>query len=303
MSNDIKDNHITETETFEIKRRVEDLPATEIDDSSEASEAEDFAPKGTRQSSWPVSTRKYYLSSKDKTYIVVLLSLLALFAVITVTVFIWAGLNATPEIPVGGTAESTQGDDVEEPTWQTEIDFVPAGTKDAIQAIAAVSIKSTNAVFLDLNSMTVTASRLADERTYPASLTKVMTLIVVVENLRGENSFIKLPEFIDCKNLKYYIENESGIKVFEPLYVKLGSEEVLELKGLSKGEKLIITNGISSSEEIYKSEENIFWKSCGEAFLGTPPLANMVIKYQKSQEDMLGIKDMVSEALATQLTE
>ncbi|MBE6731497.1 MAG: hypothetical protein E7564_07405 [Ruminococcaceae bacterium] len=124
-----------------------------------------------------------------------------------------------------------------------------------------------------------------------------------VENLRGENSFIKLPEFIDCENLKYYIENESGIKVFEPLYVKLGSEEVLELKGLSKGEKLIITNGISSSEEIYKSEENIFWKSCGEAFLGTPPLANMVIKYQKSQEDMLGIKDMVSEALSTQLTE
>ena len=188
MSNDIKDNHITETETFEIKRRVEDLPATEIDDSSEASEAEDFAPKGTRQSSWPVSTRKYYLSSKDKTYIVVLLSLLALFAVITVTVFIWAGLNATPEIPVGGTAESTQGDDVEEPTWQTEIDFVPAGTSDATQAIAADSIKSTNAVFLDLNSMTVTASRLADERTYPASLTKVMTLIVVVENLRGESS-------------------------------------------------------------------------------------------------------------------
>ena len=189
MSNGIKDNNITETETFEIKRRVEDLPVTEADDDNDEDGREEISPQKDRQSSWPAPKRKYYLSSKDKTYLVVLLALMALFAILTVTVFIWAGLNSANTTPVGGTTEegSTESG-TEEPTWQTQIDFVPAGISSSAVTISADSIKSTNAVFLDVNNMIVTASRLADERTYPASLTKVMTLIVVVENLRGPSS-------------------------------------------------------------------------------------------------------------------
>lgn len=185
MSDRINNNDIKEAEELEIKRRVEDLPVTEVSD-SEYIELND-SPRNLNRS-WPKSKRKYYLSSKDKTYIVVLIALLTLFAIISVTVSICIGLNSTPANTVDGTSESTTQGNAESQTWQPEMNFIPAGITDLTQAIANDSIKSTNAVFLDVNNMTVTASRLADERTYPASLTKVMTLIVVVENLRGESS-------------------------------------------------------------------------------------------------------------------
>ncbi|MBQ7053089.1 MAG: hypothetical protein IJN79_09850, partial [Clostridia bacterium] len=93
-------------------------------------------------------------------------------------------------------------------------------------------------------------------------------------------------------------------KEFTPEFKNIGIEEVIEFKGnFAEGEKLYITNGKTSDETIYESEENIFWKGCGEAFLGTPPLYSLVVKHKNSQEDMLGRKDEVSEALSKQLTE
>ena len=49
-------------------------------------------------------------------------------------------------------------------------------------------INSTRAVLVDLSRGEVIASRKGDERMYPASLTKLMTLIVVVENLAETSS-------------------------------------------------------------------------------------------------------------------
>lgn len=51
------------------------------------------------------------------------------------------------------------------------------------KVIDAGSIHSQRAALIDLSSGKVIASRLADEKMYPASMTKVMTLIVAVENL------------------------------------------------------------------------------------------------------------------------
>lgn len=56
------------------------------------------------------------------------------------------------------------------------------------QVIAAGSLESKRAVLVDLSTGEVIASRLGDEKMYPASLTKVMTLIVAVENLSEEVS-------------------------------------------------------------------------------------------------------------------
>lgn len=54
---------------------------------------------------------------------------------------------------------------------------------DDSRIIDKSSILSARAVVVDLSSGEVIASRLSNERMYPASLTKVMTLIVAVENL------------------------------------------------------------------------------------------------------------------------
>lgn len=51
------------------------------------------------------------------------------------------------------------------------------------RVIGKNSIRSARAVVVDLSAGEVVASRLADEKMYPASMTKIMTLIVAVENL------------------------------------------------------------------------------------------------------------------------
>lgn len=173
-------------------------PVNSPTDGSEAAQHEDFdeldqfVPRKPEPHTWPVSSKKFYLSGKDKVYITVLLGLISLFAVITVCVFIWANTNSVSvsgRPSVGSDAATTEADTLEgEETLAGVVDFVPAGISADAKEIAAEDLKSTNAVFLDVSSMTVTASRLADERTYPASLTKVMTLIVVVENLRGTSA-------------------------------------------------------------------------------------------------------------------
>ena len=54
---------------------------------------------------------------------------------------------------------------------------------EQVQIIPANSIQASHAALADLETGTIIASRRADEVIYPASMTKVMTLIVVVENL------------------------------------------------------------------------------------------------------------------------
>ena len=58
---------------------------------------------------------------------------------------------------------------------------------DKVEIIPANSINASNAALADLSTGKIVASRKADETIYPASMTKVMTLIVVVENLPNAN--------------------------------------------------------------------------------------------------------------------
>lgn len=59
---------------------------------------------------------------------------------------------------------------------------------DKVDIIPANSINASNAALADLSTGKIIASRKSDESIYPASMTKVMTLIVVVENLPDEDS-------------------------------------------------------------------------------------------------------------------
>lgn len=58
---------------------------------------------------------------------------------------------------------------------------------DKVSIIPADSIQASHAALADLSTGEIIASRKADETIYPASMTKVMTLIVVVENLPNED--------------------------------------------------------------------------------------------------------------------
>lgn len=86
-----------------------------------------------------------------------------------------------PELPVEtGDPITTPGS---HPFADGTVGNVSISFAEGSKIIDAGSIHSQRAALVDLSSGKVIASRLADEKMYPASMTKVMTLIVAVENL------------------------------------------------------------------------------------------------------------------------
>lgn len=76
---------------------------------------------------------------------------------------------------------------------------IPKSVKSAsYQEVVSDSVKSEVAVLVDIDEHTVIAGREYDTVIYPASMTKVMTLIVAVENIKDMNStFTMTAEIID----------------------------------------------------------------------------------------------------------
>lgn len=223
----LDNNKNINNDTLSDGKNVQELPVEEVEakdtKQEDFDELDEFVPRKPEPHTWPVSTKRFYLSGKDKVYITVLLGLIALFAAITVCVFIWANSSRGTNDPADTTASATQSGETHDPeeTLSSEIDFVPAGIADDVTSIPSELISSTNAVFLDLSTNTVTASRLADERTYPASLTKVMTLIVAVENLKNASAL------------------DDVITVSEEVFNKMRAEGASGA-GLEPGEKLTV---------------------------------------------------------------
>ena len=96
-----------------------------------------------------------------------------------------------------------------------------------------------------------------------------------IESLRGEECTVILPDFV---------KNVTGRKN--------GNEEII-FKGntlrlnLDKNETVVLSNGICARDDIYEDRENMMWKTCGKAFLGTPPIIDFVLKTGLSQEGLL----------------
>ena len=82
---------------------------------------------------------------------------------------------------------------------------------DNTKIIPADSIHASYAALADLSTGEIFASRKADEKIYPASMTKVMTLIVVVENLPSEDSLQELIEISPEVYEEMKREGSSGI--------------------------------------------------------------------------------------------
>ena len=84
--------------------------------------------------------------------------------------------------------------------WADKVDIIPAD-----------SIQSAHAALADLSTGEIIASRKADEVIYPASMTKVMTLIVVAENLPGEDCLQDEITISDAVYAAMKAEGSSGI--------------------------------------------------------------------------------------------
>ncbi len=120
----------------------------------------------------------------DSSFNILLILLAGLLLILLVTGIYFISLIASGTIPGEDSAWNEQNA-VTYP-YRKEITVTVPETLEQTAAIPAGSIKSEFAALIDLTTGELVASRHADRQIYPASMVKVMTLIVTVENLENE---------------------------------------------------------------------------------------------------------------------
>lgn len=96
-------------------------------------------------------------------------------------------------------------------------------TANDLTATLGSQIESQNAILIDAESNTVLARRNADKRIYPASMTKVMTLLTVAENIDSIDGTFKMtsaiidPLYLDGLTLAGFAPNEE-VKIIDMIY-------------------------------------------------------------------------------------
>ena len=147
--------------------------------------------------SWSIRRPGYSLPLSLCRYVAALLSILILLVAVTSVLLIGARdvYFSFPSRP--STEESGSGvanNDGERPYADGVSGNVLLPWADNVKIIPENSIYASYAALADLASGEIIASRKADELIYPASMTKVMTLIVAVENLPSEDCLSELIE-------------------------------------------------------------------------------------------------------------
>lgn len=152
--------------------------------------------------------------------ITAIIAMLVIFAIL-LSVFI---IVARPFSSNGGPVNNNQNDNYSYP-FRQEISFSAPNFADDTVLISSADINSSSAAVLNVTDNVIIASRKSDGQTniiYPASMTKVMTLIVVFENLKSESSLndvITISEDVVSK-MEEAESSGFGLKAGEKLTVK-----------------------------------------------------------------------------------
>lgn len=139
----------------------------------------------------------------DNSFFAMLMALLAIILVIViVTVSYYFIVKFDPSsFSIGGESGNTSA---KYPFRQNiSVNIEPAAKEDEITATIK-NIHSQNAALIDLTEGRVIAAKGSSSMIYPASMTKVMTLIVVFENLPNKDALNTLLE------IKYELNGQSG---------------------------------------------------------------------------------------------
>ena len=147
-------------------------------------------------STWKVRRPTCSIAPRLNGMLLVILSLLVLTLIASTVLFISARkeffdfdltfLGASSDKDKGG--DGVANGDGDRPFADGASGNVLLPWADNVKIIPADSIHASYAALADVSTGQIIASRKADEVIYPASMTKVMTLIVVVENLPDKSS-------------------------------------------------------------------------------------------------------------------
>lgn len=181
-------------------------------------------PVGEVLSSWPTARFLFRFDEGTKALLAVTAVFLALCLIFSTVLFIGGRdiyFNFTPKPPKVESSGGVASEKGDFPYADGASGNVLLPWADKVDIISADSIYSAHAALADLSTGEIIASRKADEIIYPASMTKVMTLIVVVENLPSE----------DC------LQDE--ITVSQAVYDAMKAEGSSGI-GMAAGEKLTV---------------------------------------------------------------
>lgn len=147
---------------------------------------------------------------------IAILTLLAGMAVTVVSVGVMLILpDAPPAVQSGSPTQPEAPAEPEEPAVE-----VAYPTADADTITLGSEVDATYAVLVDVSDGRIVAQKGADVRAYPASITKMMTLLVAVENTTDFSETYEMP-----------------FKVLDDLYIQQAS-----VAGFSTGEKVTVTD-------------------------------------------------------------
>lgn len=188
--------------------------------------------------------------------LLVITAVILLFAIM-LSVYFTVALVSRVNDPEAEGDDTSASADADYPFRQEGITVNIPSTEESKNTIAPEFMSSEKAILVDVTANEIVASRQGSQLIYPASLTKVMTLIVVAENLqtedslndvitieheRGENSgyiYIDVDEKLTVRDLIYAAILESDgvaclaladyIAGSEANFVKLMNEKAAEL--------------------------------------------------------------------------
>ena len=179
---------------------------------------------GEVMAEWPMARFNFRFSERTSLCIVLIVAILSVALVLSLVLLI-SGRDTYFDFPSKPSKEESGGGVASEKGDFPYADGVSGNIllpwADKVSIIPANSINAAHAALADLSTGEIIASRKADEMIYPASMTKVMTLIVVVENLPSE----------DC------LKDE--ITVSEAVYDAMKAEGSSGI-GMDAGEKLTV---------------------------------------------------------------
>ena len=139
------------------------------------------------------------------------------------------------------------------PTKESRASYIIA-KDDAVKTISDASVTSEHAILVDLSSYTSIAEKRADEKIYPASMTKVMTLIVACERVTDLSEKLTVTEEIT----RFAAENEGsgvGLKIGDSFTV----EDLLYLVSYQSDTiaALLVAEHIAGSEAAFVDLMNL----------------------------------------------
>ena len=119
--------------------------------------------------------------------LLVITAVILLFAIM-LSVYFTVALVSRANDPEAEGDDASASADADYPYREEGITVNIPSMEESKNTIAPDFMSSENAILVDITANEIVASRQGGKMIYPASLTKVMTLIVVVENLKSEDS-------------------------------------------------------------------------------------------------------------------